>query len=62
LRHPHQTAASERIEGSLSEAAEASHGPPAAGDDDLASPLHSLQILAEAVMELTDTDFPLGLM
>ena len=62
MRHPHQTAARESIKRPLAEPAEASHRPPAAGDDDLASPLHSLQVLAEAIVELSDSDFALGLM
>jgi hypothetical protein len=62
LRHPHQTAAGESIKRPLAEPAEASYRPPAAGDDDLASPLHSLQVLAQAIVELSDPDLGLGLM
>jgi hypothetical protein len=62
LRHPHQTAASENVERPLAEPAEARDGSPAAGDDDLSSTLYSLQVLAEAIVELTDTDFTLGVM
>jgi len=62
LRHPNQAAARESIKGPLAEPAETSHRPPAAGDDDLASPLYSLQVLAEAVMELANSDFALMLM
>jgi hypothetical protein len=53
LRHPHQTAAREIFEGSLSvKPAEESDASAAPGDDDLASPLHSPQILAEAIVQL----------
>jgi hypothetical protein len=62
LRHPHQTTTRKSIKWPLAEPAEAGHGPSAAGDDNLASPLHSLQVLAEAIVELTDPDFVLCLM
>jgi len=38
---------------------EASYGPPPSRHDDLASPLHSLQILAEAIVQLADADLAL---
>jgi hypothetical protein len=62
LRHPHQATAHESVEWPLTEPAEARDGSPAPGDDDLASSLHSLQVLAEAIVKLTDPDFALGLM
>jgi len=62
LRHPNQAAACESIEWSLAESAETSDGPAAPSNDDLASPLHSLQILAEAIVQLADPDFALRLM
>jgi hypothetical protein len=62
LGHPHQAASRESIERTLAEAAEAGDGPAAAGDDDLASPLHPLQVLAEAIVQLADPDFTLRLM
>jgi hypothetical protein len=62
LRHPHQAAASESVERPLAEPAEARDGSPAAGNDDLSSTLYSLQVLAEAIVQLSDTDFALILM
>ncbi|HEX5762246.1 MAG TPA: hypothetical protein VFY04_03895 [Solirubrobacterales bacterium] len=62
MRHSHQTSARKGIKRPLPERAQSGHGPPAAGDDYLASPLHSLQVLAEAVMKLTNSDFALRLM
>lgn len=62
MRHPDQSAARESIERPLTEPAQARHRTSAPGDDDLASPLHSLQVLAEAIVELTDPDFTFGLM
>jgi hypothetical protein len=62
LRHPHQTTSREGIERTLAEPAEARHRQPAPRDDDLTAPLHSLQILAEAIVELTDPDFALRVM
>jgi hypothetical protein len=62
LRHPHKPTSRESIERTLAEAAEAGNGSAAASDDDLASILNSLQVLAEAVMQLTDSNFALGLM
>jgi hypothetical protein len=60
--HPHQATARESIERPLAKPAEAGHWPPAPGDDDLAAPLYSLQVLAEAVVQLSDANFTLGLM
>jgi hypothetical protein len=62
LRHPHQTTSRESIERTLAEPAEAGDGSAAAGNDDLAPSLHSLQVLAEAIVKLSDSDFGLGLM
>lgn len=62
MRHPNQAPARESVERPLTEPTQASNRPPAPGNDDLASPLDSLQILAEAIMELTDSNFALGLM
>jgi hypothetical protein len=62
LRHPYQATARERIERPLAEPAEESDGSAAPGDNDLASPLHALQVLTEAIMQLTDADFALMLM
>jgi hypothetical protein len=62
LRQPHQAAMGESLERPLAEPAEASDGPPSAGDENLASSLHSPQVLAEAIVELSDSDFALGLM
>jgi hypothetical protein len=60
LRHSDQAAPRKRIEWPLAKPAEASYGPPAPGDDNLAAPLYSLQVLAEAIMELSDSDLGLG--
>jgi hypothetical protein len=55
LWHPHQTTSREVFERPLGiESSEASDAPPTPGNDDLASVLHSLQILAEAIVQLTD--------
>jgi hypothetical protein len=62
LRHTHQATARESIERPLSEPAEASNRPPTPGDDDLASPLYALQVLAEAIVQLADPDLTLWLM
>lgn len=62
MRHPHQTTACESIERPLTEPAEARHWPPPPGDDDLTSPLHALQVLAEAIVKLSDSNLGLGLM
>jgi hypothetical protein len=62
LGDPHQTASRESIERPLAEPAEARHRPTAPGDNDLTAPLHSLQVLAEAVVQLTDSNFALRLM
>jgi len=62
LRHPHEAALRERVKRPLAESAQTSHGPTAAGNNDLAPALYSLQILAETIMELTDSDFALELM
>jgi hypothetical protein len=62
LRQPHQTTARESIEWPLAKPAEARHWPPAPSDHNLTAPLYALQVLAEAVMELTDSDLALGLM
>lgn len=62
MRHPDQSAARESIERPLAEPAQARYRTSAASNNDLASPLYSLQVLAEAIMELTDPDFTLGLM
>jgi hypothetical protein len=62
LRHPNEATSRERIEWPLAKPAEASDRPSAAGDDDLASSLHSLQVLAEAIVQLADADFAIGLM
>jgi hypothetical protein len=58
----HQAAPRERFKRPLAKPAQPSHRPPAAGDDNLASTLHSLQVLAETIMELTHSDLALGLM
>jgi hypothetical protein len=61
--HPHQTAAREILEGPLSvESAEASDAPAAPSDDHLASLLYSLQILTEAIMQLSNSNFSFRLM
>jgi hypothetical protein len=62
LRHSHQASPSESVEWPLAEPAQASNRPSSAGDDDLASSLYSLQVLAKAIMELADPNFALGLM
>jgi hypothetical protein len=62
LRHPHQTTPRKSIERTLAEPAEAGHRPPTPRDEDLTAPLHSLQVLAKAVVKLTDPDFALGVM
>jgi hypothetical protein len=62
LRQSHQTTACESVERPLTKPAQASNRPAAPSDDDLASPLYSLQILAEAIVQLPDTDFALMLM
>ena len=59
MRHPHQTTSRESIEWTLAEPAEASDGSAAAGNDNLAPSLHSLQVLAEAIVKLTDSHFAL---
>lgn len=59
MRHPHKTATRESIEWPLAEPAEASNRPATPGDDDLTSPLHALQVLAETIMELSDSDLTL---
>jgi len=62
LRHPHKATAGESVEWPLAKPAQASNRPPTPGDDDLASPLHSLQVLTETIVQLADTDFALGSM
>jgi len=62
LRHPNEATTGESIERPLAKPAQASHRLPTASDDDLASPLYALQILTEAIVELTDPDLALGLM
>ncbi len=62
MRHPHQTTSRESIKRTLAEPAEASDGSAATRDHNLASPLHSLQVLAEAIVQLADADLALGLM
>jgi hypothetical protein len=62
MRHPHQASARKGLEWPLPEPAQTSHGPAAARNDDLAAPLHSLQVLAEAVVQLAHADFALRLM
>jgi len=62
LRHAHQATPSESVEWPLAEPTEARHWPSSAGDDDLPSPLYSLQVLTEAIMELSYSYFPLGRM
>jgi hypothetical protein len=62
LRHPHQTTARESVEWPLTESAQTSHGATAPGDNDLAAPLHSLQVLAKAVVQLAHADLAPGLM
>jgi hypothetical protein len=62
LRHPHQAAARENVERPLAESTQTSYGPTASGNDDLASTLDSLQVLAETVVQLADADFILRLM
>jgi hypothetical protein len=59
LRHPHQATARESLEWPLAEPTQTRDGAPATGNDHLASPLHSLQVLAEAVVQLADSDFAL---
>jgi hypothetical protein len=62
-RHPHQTTARKILKRSLGvQAAEASDRPPPPGNDHLASPLHSLQILTEAIVQLSNSDFAPRLM
>lgn len=60
--HSHQATAHESVERPLTETAQARNRPAAASDDELSSTLYSLQVLAETIVELTDTDFTLGLM
>ncbi|HUB99493.1 MAG TPA: hypothetical protein VMS11_06695 [Solirubrobacterales bacterium] len=62
LRHPYEAALRERLERPLTESAQTSHGPTAAGNNDLAPALYSLEVLAETVVQLTNSDFALGLM
>jgi len=62
LRHPNQATARERVKRPLAEPTQAGNRTSAASDNDLVPPLHPLQVLAEAIMELTDPDFALWLM
>jgi hypothetical protein len=62
LGQTHQAAARESVEWPLTEPTQSGHWSSAAGNDDLASPLHSLQVLAEAIMQLSDTNFTIGWM
>ena len=50
------------VERPLTEPAQTSYGPTAPGNDDLATPLHSLQVLTKAIMQLAYANFALGLM
>lgn len=59
LRQSDKATTCKSIKGPLSEPAETGDGPATPGDDDLASALHALQVLTEAIMELTDSDFAL---
>lgn len=63
LRHSHQTAAGEILERALGvESTEAGNASPAPSHDNLATALHSLQILTEAIVQLADSDLSLRLM
>jgi len=62
LRHPHQATAGESIEWPLAKAAQTGDRLSASRYNHLGSPLHALQILTEAIVQLPNPDLALGLM
>lgn len=59
MRHTHQATTSESVEWPLPKPTQASDGPTAPSDDDLASPLHLLQVLTQAIVKLPYSNFAL---